>query len=194
MAGSSDLQTAFEERAGIHFGLMFKLVPLPNQGAYNKDTAIKAICISCNEEDKDNAWNILMKWDNSEKPTFILGIPMMFIPSKDHPDIKNNPAATQNISTLLDRQRIFLRDTTTVSCPHLAFPDEKEPKGRTLRHKLMDLTATTMGEERLGAKLFHSITRKVDLKGDSVYQMTFHKTVAREALSIISEIVLVGLF
>ena len=186
MVGSNDLQNAFENRAGIHFGLTFKSVPLPNQVAYNKETAVKAICISCNEEDQQDAWNTLMKWYNSEKPTFPLGIPMMFIPSKDHPDIKNNPAATQNISTLLDRQRIFLRDTDIVACPHLAFPDAKEPKGRTLRHELMDLTAVTMGNDNLGAKLFHSITRKVDLKGEEMYQMTFHKSVAREALSIIS--------
>ena len=186
MVGSNDLQSAFEERAGMHFGLTFKSVPLHNQGAYNKDTAVKAICISCNEDDQENAWQTLMQWYNSKTPKFPLGIPMMFIPSKDHPDIKNNPAAAQNISTLLDRQRIFLRDTDTVSCPHLAFPDEKTSKTRTLRHELMDLTALTMGEEKLGAKLFHSITRKVDLKGSEVYQLTFHKTVAREALSIIS--------
>ena len=186
MVGSNDLQNAFENRAGIHFGLTFKSVPLHNQGAYNKETAVKAICISCNEADQQDAWNTLMTWYNSEKPTFPLGIPMMFIPSKDHPDIKNNPAATQNISTLLDRQRIFLRDTDIVTCPHLAFPDAKEPKGRTLRHELMDLTAVTMGNDNLGAKLFHSITRKVDPKGEETYQMTFHKSVAREALSIIS--------
>ena len=186
MVGSSDLQNAFEERAGIHFGLTFKSVPLGNQEAYNKDTAIKAICISCNEDDQESAWNTLMQWYNSKTPKFPLGIPMMFIPSKDHPDIKNNPAAAQNISTLLDRQRIFLRDTDTVSCTHLAFPDEKVKGSRTLRHELMDLTARTMGEEYLGAKLFHAITRKVDPKGGEVYQLTFHKTVAREALSIIS--------
>ena len=186
MVGSNDLQTAFEERAGIHFGLTFKSVPLPNQGAYNKDTAVKAICISCNEDDQENAWQTLMKWYNSKTPKFPLGIPMMFIPSKDHPDIKNNPAAAQNISTLLDRQRIFLRDTDTVSCPHLAFPDEKIKGNRTLRHELMDLTALTMGEEKLGAKLFHSITRKVDPQGGEVYQFTYHNTVKREALSVIS--------
>ena len=89
-------------RAGIHFGLTFKSVPLHNQGAYNKETAVKVICISCNEADQKDAWNTLIKWYNSEKPTFPLGIPMMFIPLKDHPDIKNDPAATQNISTLLD--------------------------------------------------------------------------------------------
>ena len=111
---------------------------------------------------------------------------MMFIPSKDHPDIKNNPAAMQNISTLLDRQRIFLRDTEIVPCPYLAFTDTVVSKNRTLRHKLMDLTARTMGEEWLGAKLFHSITRKVDLKGEEIFQLTYHKSVAREALSIIS--------
>ena len=51
----------------------------------------------------------------------------------------------------------------------------------------MDLMALTMGEERLGAKLFHAITQKVDPKGSEVYQFNFHKTVERESLSIISE-------
>ena len=132
------------------------------------------------------AWTTLMKWYNSKHPQFPLGIHMMFIPSKDHPDIRNNPAAAQNISTLLDRQRIFLRDTDMVQCPHLAFPDADVPNGRTLRHELMDLTALTMGEEHLGAKLFHAINKKVDPKGNEVYQFTFHKSVARESLSVIS--------
>ena len=186
MVGSNDLQDAFDKRAGMHFGLTYKSVPVANQGKYNKDTAIKAICISCNEEDQETAWNTLMTWYNSKRPAFPLGIPMMFIPSKDHPDIRNNPAAAQNISTLLDRQRIFLRDTETIPCPHLAFPDAVVQKNRTLRHYLMELTAITMGEERRGAKLFHAITRKVDPKGGEVYQMTYHKSVARESLSIVS--------
>ena len=141
MVGSNELQSAFEERAGIHFGLTFKSVPMNNQGKYDKDTAIKAICVSCNDEDQDTAWNTLMDWYNSKKPKFPLGIQMMFIPSKNHPDIRNNPAAAQNISTLLDRQRIFLSDIEVVSCPHLAFLDAKTPRGRSLRQELMDLTA-----------------------------------------------------
>ena len=44
MVGSNDLQQEFEMRAGIHFGLTFKSVPLPVPGKYNKDTAIKAVC------------------------------------------------------------------------------------------------------------------------------------------------------
>ena len=186
MVGSNELQTAFEERAGIHFGLTFKSVPMNNQGKYDKDTAIKAICVSCNDEDQDTAWNTLMDWYNSKKPKFPLGIQMMFIPSKNHPDIRNNPAAAQNISTLLDRQRIFLRDTEVVSCPHLAFPDAKTSRGRTLRQELMDLTARTMGDDHLGSKLFHSINKKVDMKGNELFQFTFHKSVARESLSVIS--------
>ena len=188
MAGSEELQKEFTDRAGINFGLTFKSIPLPKAGKYNRETAIKGICISVNEEDQQAAWSQLFQWYNSKRPVFPLGIPMMFVPSKEHPDIKNNPAATQNISTLMDRQRIFLRDTETVQCPQLAFPGGIISGRRTLRHELMDLSATTMGEQYLGAKLFHAITKKVTLSGEDVYVFTYHKAVEREALSIVSGI------
>ena len=187
MVGSNELQDAFETKAGIHFGLTFKSVPLPNQGKkYNKDTAIKAICISTNQADQAEAWRLLLLWYNSKRPSFPLGIPMMFVPSKDNPDILNNPAAAQNISVLLDRQRIFLRDTSIIPCPQLACPEEKVPSGRTLRHEIMDITATTMGEELLGAKIFHSLTKKIDYSGDVIYMVTYHNALDREAKSIVS--------
>ena len=123
MASSTELQDEFEKQGGIHFGLTFKTIPLVQKGKYNKDTAVKAICISTNEEDKDIAWKLLMQWYNTKKPVFPLGIQMRFVPSKDHPDISNNPAAIQNISVLMERQRIFLEDTDSVQCVSLAMPD-----------------------------------------------------------------------
>ena len=186
MVSSPDLQTMFESIAGIHFGLNFKSVPLPRKGKYDPATAIKAVCVMCNESDQQTAWSFLMKWYNAEKPTLPLGIPMRFIPSMDHPDILNNMEAAQNISTILDRQRVFLRDTEITPCPQLSSPDLDMPNGRTLRQELVDLTAITMGDDLRGSKLFHAITRKVDFQGSTVYQFTFHKAVRREAKSILS--------
>ena len=186
MVSSPDLQTIFESKAGIHIGLNFKSVPLPRKAKYDPATAIKAVCIMCNEADQSTAWSFMMKCYNAEKPIFPLGIPMRFIPSMDHPDILNNMEAEQNISTILDRQRVFLRDTEITPCPQLSSPDLDMPNGRTLCQELMDLTAITMGDELRGSKLFHAITRKVDFQGSTVYQFTFHKAVRREAKSILS--------
>ena len=187
MASSTELQEVFEDRGGIHFGLTFKTIPLVQKGNYNKDTAVKAVCISTNEEDKEVAWRLLMQWYNAKKPKFPLGIPMRFVPSKEHPDISNNPTAIKNISILMERQRMFLEDTDSVQCAAMATPDETIGKGnRTLRQELMTLTATTMGKEYLGAKLFHAITLRVTLSGEKSYYFTFHKALEREALSVVS--------
>ena len=134
MGTSEELQNLFEARSGIHFGLTSKTVPLGSGVAFNKDTAVKAICVSTNEENREMAWELLLKWYYLDKPVFPLGIPMMFVPSKDHPHIMHNPQAAQNISTLLDRQQIFLHDTDLIPCPALAFPDEPtaKPGNRTL--------------------------------------------------------------
>ena len=186
MASSTELQQEFEKRGGIHFGLTFKTVPV-TYGKYNKDTAVKAICILTNEEDKEMAWQLLMRWYNQKKPDLPLGIPMKFVPSKEHPDICNNPTATKNISILLERQRIFLDDTDCVQCTALSNPEDLLPghKKRTLRQELMSVTATTMGEELLGAKLFHAISKRVSPDNSTSYYFTFHKALEREALSII---------
>ena len=186
MASSTELQEVFEDRGGIHFGLTFKTIPLVQKGNYNKDTAVKAVCISTNEEDKEVAWQLLMQWYNAKKPKFPLGIPMRFVPSKEHPDISNNPTAMKNISILMERQKMFLEDTDSAQCVALATPNETIGRGnRTLRQELMTLTATTMGKEYLGAKLFHAITQRVTFSGEKSYYFTFHKALEREALSIV---------
>ena len=186
MAASTELQDEFETRGGIHFGLTFKTIPLVQKGKYNKDTAVKAIYISTNEEDKEIAWKLLMEWYNTKKAKYPLGVQMKFVPSKDHPDIANNPTAIQNISVLMERQRIFLEDTDAVQCVSLAMPDTPIDSGnRTLRNELMTLTATTMGKEYLGARLFHAISLKVTLAGERSYHFTYHKVLEREALSVV---------
>ena len=187
MAASNELQTALERRGKISFGLTFKTVPVPGQ-KYNKDTAVKAVCVSTNEGDVETAWRLLMQWYNAENPVYPLAIPMVFVPCQAHPHINNNPHAAKNISTLLERQRIFINDTIAVPCPTLASPDEptSAPGKRTLRHLLMDVTVTTMGEEYLGAKLFHAISKKTNPNGNTEYFFTFHRSVEKEARSIIS--------
>ena len=187
MASSDELQRAFERRGGIDFGLTFKTVPVPGQ-KYNKDTAVKAVCISTNERDVETAWRLLSTWYNSERPVYPLAIPMVFVPAQSHPHINNNPHAAKNISTLLERQKIFINDTMAVPCPTLADPDESTPTpgGRKLRNLLMDVTVTTMGDDYRGAKLFHSISKKTNPNGNSAYFFTFHKSVEKEARSVIS--------
>ena len=186
MALSTELQETFETRGGIYFGLTFKTIPLVTKGKYNKDTAVKAVCISTNEEDREVAWRLLLQWYNAKKPVFPLGIPMRFVPAKEHPDIANNPTAIQNILVLMERQKIFLADTDLVQSVSLAMPNERIGSSqRTLRQELMTLTATTMGKEYLGARLFHSILQRVTVTGESSYYFTYHKALKREALSVV---------
>ena len=187
MASSDELQLAMERRGRINFGLTFKTVPVPGQ-KYNKETAVKAVCVSTNEGDVETAWRLLSQWYNAEKPIYPLSIPMVFVPCQSHPHIHNNPHAAKNISTLLERQKIFINDTISVPCPVLAAPDEctPTPGKRTLRHLLMDVTVTTMGEEYLGAKLFHAISKKSNPNGNTEYFFTFHRAVEKEARSVIS--------
>ena len=187
MAASDELQSALERRGKISFGLTFKTVPVPGQ-KYNKDTAVKAVCVSTNEGDVETAWRLLSQWYNAEHPVFPLAIPMVFVPCQAHPHINNNPHAAKNISTLLERQRIFINDTIAVPCPILASPDEptQAPGNRTLRNLLMDVTVTTMGQEYLGAKLFHAILKKTNPNGNTEYFFTFHRAIEKEARSVIS--------
>ena len=192
MVNSTELQQEFETMASkqglkISFGLTFKSIPNSNPGqTYNKDTAIKAVCVSTNSDNQTQAWDILMQWYNSKTPTYPLGIPLMFVPAKDHPDIRNNPVAAQNVSTITDRQRIFLRDTDSAPCPHLADPSMLLPNSKSsLRDKLLEITAKVSPEDYNGGKLFHAITKKTSPDGDTSYHITYHNCVGKEARSII---------
>ena len=187
MAASDELQKEFERKGKIKFGLTFKTVSVPGQ-KYNKDTAVKAVCVSTNAGNVDEAWALLTQWYNSAKPVYPLGIPLVFVPGYNHPHVHNNPHAAKNISTLLERQKIFINDTATAPCPILACPDEptEATAKRTIRQLLMEVTATTMGNDLLGAKLFHAISKKTSMSGSTEYHFTFHKAVAREAKSVVS--------
>ena len=187
MAASDELQKEFERRGKIKFGLTFKTVTIPGQ-KYDKDTAVKAVCVSTNEADVDAAWSLMTQWYNSDKPVYPLGIQLIFVPGYNHPHVHNNPHAAKNISTLLERQKIFINDTASVPCPILAAPDEstKATANRTIRQLLMEVTAVTMGDDLLGAKLFHAISKKTAMDGTTCYHFTFHKVVEREAKSVVS--------
>ena len=66
-------------------------------------------------------------------------------------------------------------------------PDEptKATAKRTVRQLLMEVTATTMGNDLLEAKLFHAISKKTSMNGSTEYYFTFHKAVEREAKSVV---------
>ena len=191
MVNSTELQDEFETMANnsgtpMSFGLTFKTIPNSNPGKpYDKDTAIKAVCVSTNAEHQGQGWELLMKWYNSKKPNYPLNIPLMFVPSKDHPDIRNNPIAAQNVSTITDRQKIFLRDTETIQCTHLADPAAIiENTGISLRTQLSRVTATVSADYN-GGNIFHAITKKCTPDGDVSFYITYHKCVEKEARSII---------
>ena len=191
MVNSTELQDEFEKLAKrngtpMSFGLTFKTIPNSNTGQpYNKDTAIKAVCVSTNAEHQGQGWDILMQWYNSKSPRYPLHIPLMFVPAKDHPDIRNNPIASQNVSTLTERQQIFLRDTETILCSHLADPTMViNATGKSLRTTLMKVTARVSPEYN-GGNLFHAITQKCTGDGEVSFHVTYHKCVEKEAKSII---------
>lgn len=192
MTASPDLQRFLEaraERAGhnIQFGLTFKVIPNSTAKGkeYNKEKAVRAVCISTNAPDTNIAWDLLHKWYNTGDKYYPLIIPMKFIPSKDNPDIANNSVALQNISVLFERQKIFLRDTVTIPCAHLADPTIRTKSGHTIRKVLMDTKVTTGISAYQGGSLFHAITAKTSADGDRIHYFTFHRVVEKEARNVI---------
>ena len=194
MTSSDELQLALDKIGqsrypGLVFGVTFKTIPTPGAKPqkYDKDTAIRAVVISTNTDYQIQAWETLFKIYNSNGTKYPLNIATHFVPTKDHPDIRNNPIAVQNITLLMDRQRMFIKNTFTLQCHALADPDREVPSGGTLRDKLSELTSRTMGEKVKGAKLFHAITQR-SRDGTISYFITYHKAVEKEATSIISGI------
>jgi len=192
MVASSELQRILEARAAqvgmqISFGLSYKMIPgsMAPGAVYDRDKAIKAVCIMTNAEDQHRAWDLLHQWYNKANAKYPMSIPMKFIPSKDHPDIKNNSVAIQNLSHLIERQRVFTRDTTTMDCPSLADPTALTPDGKSLRQVLKKVTAKVSGSELNQGKLFHAITSKTTQAGEVNFQITYHRCVEREARNII---------
>ena len=193
MTSSDELQNTLDKLGqakvpGLVFGVTFKTIPSPGPKPmkYDKDTAIRAVVVSTNAEYQIQAWDLLFKLYNNKASTkYPLNVAMHFVPTKDHPDIRNNPIAVQNITLLMDRQRMFLQNTFTLQCHALADPDREVPKGGTLREKLAEITSRTMGDKVKGAKLFHAISQRYR-DGSVSYFITYHKAVEKEATSIIS--------
>ena len=192
MVASSELQKILEARAAqvgvqVSFGLSYKMIPgsMAPGAVYDRDRAVKAVCIMTNAEDQHRGWEFLHQWYNKSNAKYPMSIPMKFIPSKDHPDIKNNSVAIQNLSHLIERQRVFTRDTTTMDCPSLADPTAITSEGKTLRYVLKNVIAKVSGPDLNKGKLFHAITSKTTQAGEVNYQITYHRCVEREARNII---------
>ena len=192
MVASKELQKVLEARASqigvqISFGLSFKMIPgsMAQGTVYDKEKAIKAVCITTNAEDQSTAWGLLHQWYNKASDNYPLSIPMKFIPSKDHPDIRNNSVALQNLSHLFDRQKIFLRDTATMECTQLADPTGLTHEGKTLRHVLKNVKAKVSGKKLNGGYLFHAVTSKASYSGEITYHITYHRCVEKEARNVI---------
>ena len=193
-AHTTDLQEELDNIAltlhpGLHFGLSYQTVPDPNNnGRWNPDTAVKAICIDTNEDTFHEAWGFLQSKYNRSVHSYPLGIKMNFVGTKDHPDYKNDFTAKQNIGILMKRQQIFAENMSSVSTHVLNDIDLSYEGTRTLRHRLMELSPKTLGPHYATAKLFHSIDRSISRSGSQSYHFTFHNSVIREASNIVSSI------
>ena len=181
-----DRLIAAEGNPEVSFGLQWKTIPSPGnkKETYNKDTAIRAVVVSTNADHMNLAWRYLFKAYNSDEPS-PLGVDMHFVPTKDHPDIRNNQTAIHNITYLMESQRIFGNDTNTEECYALADPDKEVESGMSLRVKLLGVTSRVMGEKKKGARLFHSITARLR-DGVKSYFFTYHMALGKEATSIMA--------
>ena len=192
MASSTELKDILQKKINkvqrnVPISLSSKTISPPGKYVYDKDTAVQAVMVSCNAEDYQVVSDIMFKiYNTGEKPP--LGINMKFIATKDHPEVKNNSVALQNLSVLIDRQRVFKEKTQYVLCKQLSFPDEEVETGVTLRQKLMELSPLTSSDEHKEAKLFIAITKQKSQDGAPMYYFTFHDMFAMEANSIIGNL------
>ena len=192
MTSSTELRDVLQKKAkkykkGMEISLVSKTISPPGTYVYDKETAVNGVVVSCNSQDLQAVTDFMFQTYNKGKPP-PLQIPMKFIPTKDHPEVKNNAVALQNLSILIDRQRVFKTKTQFIVCQHLAFPDEKVESGKTLREVLMDLSPQTTSEEMKEARLFHAIVRQGSTTGTPLYYFLFHDAFALEASSIISNL------
>ena len=190
MTSSTELKDSIQEKANkskkaFALSLTSKTISPPGNYIYDKETAVNAVMVSCNAEDFQIATDFLFNQYNKGNSA-PLGIQMKFIPTRDNPEVKNNAVALQNLSVLIDRQRVFKTKTQFAVCQQLAFPDETLADGKTLREKLMALSPTTTSDEHKEAKLFHAIIRQGNSNGTPQYSFIFHEVFALEANSIVA--------
>ena len=196
MSSSKELCEELEKRMNktnkrICLGMSHRLITPPGEYVYDKETAVNAALVSCNAKDYQEVYDQMMNiYGGVEKCPF--GIQLKFIPLKDHPDIKTNLIALQNLSILIDRQRIFNTQVQYAISNQLADAEALIPEGSlTMRKALMILTPSTTSEEFKNAKLFLSITKRLSREGDIQFCFTFHEAFEMEARSIINNL---GLF
>ena len=192
MTGSDDLLKALENKvrrecSAVTIGLSFKTVSPPTKQKYDKETAVKAIVISTNAIHVSTVNKVLFKIYNSKNTEFPLDIPFHYVPHKDNPDVKSNPVAALNITTLMERQRIFIKNTRTVPCSALADVDRIAKKNLSLRKILTKLASIHGDKDKKTpkARLFHALCRRVEKGGESTFYLTYHVMLEVEARSII---------
>ena len=116
---------------GIRLGIAHRYITPPGDHVYDKETAVNAAMISCNADEYSQVYDRLLQIYNGEQK-YPLGVQMKFVPLKDHPDIKNNVVALQNLSIIIDRQHIFNKKVQHLLSTQLATPDELISEGLTL--------------------------------------------------------------
>ncbi len=195
MTSSSEFRLEVEKaihkyHPDINIGAMNRLITPPGDYKYDKETAVTAVMISCNAEEYYQVYEALsLIYNGDNYPPF--GIQLKFVPLKDHPEIKNNAVALQNLSIIIDRQRIYNSQVEHELSKQLAFPDEPTANGDTLRETLMKLSPRNASSEFDNAKLFLAITKRNTRDGDIFYYFTFHSAFAMEARSVVNNL---GLF
>ena len=192
MAASKDLQEAVEKAvrtkvSSANIGLSFKTVAPPTKQKYDKETAVRAIVISTNSIHVPAVCRILFQVYNSKNTNYPLDIPLHFVPHKDNPDVKSNPVAALNITTLMERQKIFLSNTKTFQCEALADIDREAKNNQSLKKILTSLTSIKGSQEgeTPKAKLFHAVTTRTTKNGEYMVYLTFHIMLETEARCII---------
>ena len=195
MSASSELREAIEiELRKTHLntslGLTNRLITPPGEYVYDKETAVNAALISCNADEYSKVYESLLSIYSGDSH-YPMGIHMKFVPLKDNPEIKNNAVALQNLSIIIDRQRMHNTQVLHELSTQLAAPDELLPNGKSLRHSLLALSPCTTSLEFQNAQLFLSISKRTARNGDIQYYFTFHKAFAMEARSVVSNL---GLF
>ena len=127
MPSSPELCTELEKEIqkvhpNVCIGISNRLITPPGEYVYDKETAVNAAMISCNAPEYTQVYQTLLQI-YSRQTDYPLGIQLKFVPLKDNPDIKNNTVALQNLSIIIDRQRIFNKQVQHDMCTQLASPD-----------------------------------------------------------------------
>lgn len=194
MAASDDLIKDLESRLhakdpSISLGLSYKSVTPPGKFVYDKETSVRALVVSTNAEHVHSVTEFFFSIYNVPNATFPLGFSMSFVPHKDHPDIKNNHTAALNLSTLLERQKIFTNMTKTIQCEGLADIYRTTHDNTCLRDTLLAVRSVHKNDQESDGQqgfLFHAVMSRTFPNGDIAFYLTFHNHLELEARSVIA--------